>query len=108
MKRDFSRQSFLPAHIEATLASIKVGIVGLCGGGSHIVQQLAHAGVLNFTVVDPDQIDASNLNRLVGATEQDVVLKSFKADIAKRVISNISPHAHVNCISDKWQMTRSP
>ncbi len=64
MKRDFSRQSFLPANSEAMLASIKVGVIGLCGGGSHIVQQLAHVGVLNYVVLDPDGMDKSNLKML--------------------------------------------
>jgi molybdopterin/thiamine biosynthesis adenylyltransferase len=103
MKRDFSRQSFLPARSEATLASIKVGLIGLCGGGSHIVQQLAHIGVLNYVLVDPDSMDNSNLNRLVGGTYQDARANTPKVNISKRVILGVNPQANVECISDKWQ-----
>jgi hypothetical protein len=103
MKRDFSRQSFLPADSEDTLASIKVGIVGLCGGGSHIEQQLAHIGLLNYVVIDPDRLDASNLNRRVGSTQVDVTRKLLKTEISKRVIQCVNPHANVECIPDKWQ-----
>lgn len=103
MIRDFSRQSFLPPYSEATLASIKVGIVGLCGGGSHIEQQLAHIGVLNYVVVDPDRLDASNLNRRVGSTHEDVTQEIHKTKISRRIIQGINPHANVECITDKWQ-----
>lgn len=103
MKRDFSRQSFLPTHSEATLASIKVGVIGLCGGGSHVVQQLAHVGVLNYVLVDPDSIDNSNLNRLVGGTYQDVRASFPKPNISERIILGVSPDANIEKISDKWQ-----
>src|SRR5436305_10882839 len=99
MKRDFSRQSFLHAHSEVTLAFIKVGIIGLCGGGSHIVQQLAHIGVLNYVLVHPDSIDNSNLNRLVGGTYQDVRVNSPKTDISKRAILGVNPNANIETIS---------
>ncbi len=103
MKRDFSRQSFLPANSEAMLASIKVGVIGLCGGGSHIVQQLAHVGVLNYVVLDPDSMDKSNLNRLVGGTHEDTSTGLLKTSISKRVILSVNPHANVEYISGKWQ-----
>jgi molybdopterin-synthase adenylyltransferase len=103
MKRDFSRQSFLPTNSETTLASIKVGVIGLCGGGSHVVQQLAHIGVLNYVVIDPDKMEESNLNRLVGGTYRDASTGAFKADISNRVILSVNPHAKVEYASGKWQ-----
>jgi hypothetical protein len=39
MTRDLSRQSFLGEESDLILASVKVGVIGLCGGGSHTVQQ---------------------------------------------------------------------
>jgi hypothetical protein len=35
-------QSFLGPESDTILAAIEVGIVGLCGGGSHLVHQLPH------------------------------------------------------------------
>jgi molybdopterin/thiamine biosynthesis adenylyltransferase len=49
-----------------------VGLAGLGGGGSHIVQQLAHIGFQRFVVYEGDVVEESNLNRLVGATSIDV------------------------------------
>ena len=55
-----------------------VGIVGLGGGGSHIVQQLAHIGIHYFTCFDGDVVEYTNLNRLVGAIASDVADRILK------------------------------
>jgi molybdopterin/thiamine biosynthesis adenylyltransferase len=101
--RDFSRQSFLGAYAEKLLASVRVAIVGLGGGGSHIAQQLAHVGVGNYRLIDPDNIEASNLNRLVGATKVDVDGGVAKVEIARRTIKGIRPWAEVRVAKSKWQ-----
>jgi molybdopterin/thiamine biosynthesis adenylyltransferase len=101
--RDFSRQSFLGEDVEKVLADARVAIVGLGGGGSHIAQQLAHAGVGHFRLIDPQDIEASNLNRLVGATENDVVEGTAKVEIAKRLIHSVRPWADVRTSKTEWQ-----
>jgi molybdopterin-synthase adenylyltransferase len=99
----FSRQSFLGNDSEKSLATAKVGIVGLGGGGSHIAQQLAHAGFRQFKLFDADVIEDSNLNRLVGGTELDVAMAMPKVVIAERVIRGVAPSAHVERIQARWQ-----
>jgi molybdopterin-synthase adenylyltransferase len=103
MTRDFSRQSFLGEDWNQIISSVRIGVVGLCGGGSHVVQQLAHLGVLNYVLVDPQRIDDSNLNRCVGATAEDVKSGTFKAEIAERIVKGINPNARVTAVKDKWQ-----
>ena len=100
---DFSRQSFLGADSERTLADTRVLIVGLGGGGSHIAQQLAHLGVGHIALVDPQTIEASNLNRLIGATDADVQAKTPKVDIAGRLIKGIRPWIDVEVSQTPWQ-----
>jgi molybdopterin-synthase adenylyltransferase len=73
------------------LRSTKVAIVGLGGTGSVVAQQLAHLGVSHFVLVDPDTVEESNLNRLVGASLADV--GSNKVAMAKRQIMVIQPQA---------------
>lgn len=70
-----------------------VAIVGVGGVGSHVVQQLAFLGVSGFLVVDGDNVSVSNLNRLVGANENDVGAR--KVEIAERMIIAIQPSASV-------------
>lgn len=103
MNQEVSRQSFLGPDSDRILASCKVGIVGLSGGGSHICQQLAHLGVFNYVVIDPKKIATKHMHRLVGATADDVSKHSPKAKIANRVITGIRPTAIVESIIDAWQ-----
>lgn len=97
------RQSFLGANSDDVLKSITVGLVGLGGGGSHVVQQLAHVGIGSFVLVDPDSIEDTNLNRLVGATFEDVANETAKVEIARRLIKGVNPGAAVEPIQDVWQ-----
>lgn len=103
MQARFDRQSFLGETSDDTLAELHVGIVGLGGGGSHIAQQLAHIGVGYFVLFDSDRMEESNLNRLVGATLQDVRKKEWKVKIASRVIRGVSPDADVQLQKSRWQ-----
>lgn len=98
-----SRQGFLGPESDEVLRSLTVGIIGLGGGGSHVSQQLAHAGVGNFLFVDPDYIDESNLNRLVGGTLADVVAKEWKTAIAHRVVRGVNPDAKVTEVRGDWR-----
>jgi hypothetical protein len=96
-------QSFLGSDSDAILAGITAGIVGLGGGGSHMVQQLAHVGLGGYVPVDDDVIEHKNLNRLVGATVADVIANASKTAIAERVIRAINPNARVAPVCNKWQ-----
>jgi molybdopterin/thiamine biosynthesis adenylyltransferase len=75
------------------IAASSAVIVGLGGLGSHVAQQLAYLGVGEFMLVDDDSVDASNLNRLIGATEVDI--GGPKVDVAARQIEEIQPSAKV-------------
>jgi len=100
---DFTRQSFLGADSERILADCRVVIVGLGGGGSHIAQQLAHVGVGHIALIDPQTIEGSNLNRLIGAMDSDVTAHTAKVEIAKRLIQGIRPWIEVQTRQSEWQ-----
>lgn len=99
----YSRQSFLGCNSQEQIANCIVGVAGLGGGGSHIVQQLAHLGFQNFVLFDRDRIEDSNLNRLVGGTADDVAAQRLKVEIARRLILGVRPHAQVETVVDVWQ-----
>lgn len=101
---DFSRQGFLGPDSEQIFAETRVTVVGLGGGGSHIVQQLAHLGVGHIRLIDPQEIEESNLNRLVGATAADVAAKMPKVRIAERTIRAVRPWAEVEVAQKQWQL----
>ena len=76
------------------ISSCKVGIVGLGGGGSHVVQQVAHAGFGSFVLVDPDIAEVTNLHRMIGSVSKDVG-RTPKTEIMSRLISSVNKHAKV-------------
>lgn len=80
------------------LHSLKVAIVGLGGTGTLILQALAHLGVQNFLLFDPDVIEDTNLNRLVGATPRDV--GQSKVTVAAKWSEEINPHIKVETVKD--------
>lgn len=100
--RELSRQQFLGKSSAKILAHRHIGIIGLGGGGSHIAQQLAHAGIGKLTVVDPDTIQSPNLNRTVGAEFRDIRARALKVSVAKRLIKRINPGAEVTALPSRW------
>jgi molybdopterin-synthase adenylyltransferase len=99
----FSRQSFLGPQSQEIIEHTRIGIIGLSGGGSHIVQLLAHIGFLEYALYDPDPIEQSNLHRLVGATQDDVDSARLKVDIALRGIIGVRPKARIQYFNHRWQ-----
>lgn len=103
----YSRQSFLGPQAQGIIARAKIGIVGLGGGGSHLVQQLAHIGFQRVVFCDAQRIESTNLNRLVSARLQDVRRKRFKAEIAARLYRSLQPDALIDDRPLTWEDKRS-
>lgn len=99
----YDRQSFLGADSDARLAAATIGVVGLGGGGSHVVQQLAHIGIGGLVCVDDDIVEDTNLNRLIGATLDDVVAARLKADVAARIVDGLVTSPRLRALPRKWQ-----
>lgn len=97
------RQSFLGSNSETALANASAAIIGLCGGGSHIAQQLAHVGIGNFVLIDHDTANDTNLNRMVGLTRAGAIAASNKTDVISDMILGINPTAKITAITAKWQ-----
>ena len=81
------------ATAQARLNQLRIGIIGLGGTGSIVLEQLAHLGVRDFVLVDPDSVDESNLNRLVGATAEHVGRP--KVEVASEMAARINPAARI-------------
>ena len=75
------------------LAASRVAVVGAGGLGSPVVLALAAAGVGTITVIDDDDVDASNLQRQVMHRVGDVGRP--KVDSAVRVAAGLSPETVV-------------
>src|SRR3954447_12219930 len=76
------------------LAAAHVAVVGAGGLGSAVVLALAAAGVGTLTIIDDDEVEASNLQRQVMHRMMDVGAQ--KIDSAVRVAADLSPRTVVH------------
>lgn len=82
---------------QGNLSKLRIAVVGLGGTGSIAVQQLMHLGVCDFILIDPDNLELTNLNRVVGANADDIGRP--KCQIASEYIRQFSPNSEVREIN---------
>jgi molybdopterin/thiamine biosynthesis adenylyltransferase len=82
------------------LAKCRVGVIGLGGIGSLIVEYLARLGVGKFLLIDNDLVEESNLSRIVGASLSDALNETAKVTVASRLILSTNDRALVEVITD--------
>jgi len=90
---------------QQALQRLRIAIVGLGGTGSLAAQQLAHLGVRDFILVDPDVLESTNLNRVANAVPNDIGRP--KVEIAARYIHSVAKDATVVCIEGDVIRTRT-
>lgn len=103
MKEQHRRQSFLGPDSEERIGQTRVAVVGLCGGGSHIVQQLAHIGVGRIDLFDFDRADGSNRNRMVGLSKAAADANELKTSVMVDLVRLVNPDIHVRGFPGHWQ-----
>jgi molybdopterin/thiamine biosynthesis adenylyltransferase len=74
-------------------------IIGAGGLGSPAALYLASAGVGHITLVDPDTVDATNLQRQIAHTLSRV--GRFKVDSAQQAMQAINPDVWVSAIAER-------
>jgi hypothetical protein len=95
----FDRQLLLfGATGQARLRGLHVGVLGAGGGGSILIEQLAHLGIGQITAIDPDIVKRHNLSRIIGASERDAREKRKKVHVARDHVQRIDPSIHFNAI----------
>jgi molybdopterin/thiamine biosynthesis adenylyltransferase len=95
--------------------SLKVGIIGLGGGGSLMNEWLARLGVGHIVAIDFDKVTPSNLPRIVGASHWDAMtflarresnwlrrlawrLSRYKVKVARRVARTANPSIRFDAV----------
>ncbi len=81
------------------LQNAKVIIYGIGGVGSFAVEGLVRAGVGNLVLVDPDNIDVTNINRQIHSNVNTV--GQSKIEVMKKRILEINPQANVEIYNPK-------
>lgn len=67
------------------LKSMRVGVVGVSGTGSHVAESLARLGVGELVLVDGDRLEPTNLSRVMYARKKDI--GALKVDVAQAYIT---------------------
>ena len=93
----FTRQiPLLGPGAQAAIGTLRVGLVGAGGTGSHISLALAYLGFRDLVVLDDNLVDMTNLNRLVTADQAD--LQNPKTIVARRRMRAIKPRIKVRTL----------
>jgi hypothetical protein len=73
--------------LQRLLGRLKIGVVGVGGTGSAVLEQLTRLGVGELVISDGQTFEASNVNRLYGSRiiDQDVA----KVKIGQRVVADV-------------------
>lgn len=96
----FGRQVLMfGAAGQEALRGMTVAVVGAGGGGSLIVQSLAHLGVGHIVIVDFDRVGVTNLSRVVGARPRDARRRRLKVDVLRRLAHSIDPDIKVTAFA---------
>jgi len=96
----FSRQLlWFTEEGQRELGRLRVAVVGCGGTGSHVIQNLAYIGCRDFILIDDDQVEESNMNRLVTAEAADV--GTPKVILGRRLIKRVAPEAKVLTFESK-------
>ncbi|MBV8646334.1 ThiF family adenylyltransferase [Paludibacterium sp.] len=69
------------------LRNLRVGVVGASGTGSIVIEQLARNCVGELVLVDPDNVEGKNLNRILNSTASDAEEGAHKTAVQERAIA---------------------
>lgn len=82
------------------IADAHIILFGVGGVGSWCAESLVRSGVQHLTLVDPDRVAPSNLNRQAMATT--LTIGQPKAEAMRRRLLAINPTAHIVCRSEVY------
>jgi molybdopterin/thiamine biosynthesis adenylyltransferase len=90
-------------ELQLRLRRARVTILGVGAIGTATASSLAAAGVGHLTLIDPDRVEPSNLNRQILYRTRDV--GRWKVDAAAEHLRDLNPHLRVR---KRRQLVRSP
>ncbi len=76
------------------LNQTRITIVGVGGVGSHAVEALCRSGVGHITIIDPDLIEDSNINRQIQALSSTI--GRYKTEVMVERMQQINPFIQIN------------
>lgn len=81
------------------LKNSHITIVGLGGVGGYVAIMLARAGISNFTLIDFDKVEESNINRQYVASTKTA--GKFKTEVLKGLMEDINPEINIDIKTER-------
>lgn len=99
MNNIFARNELLWGKDAQKILSTKhIIVVGLGGVGGYALDSLARSGIENFTIIDYDEVSASNINRQIIALNSTIGTK--KTTLFEQRLKDINPNIQLTIIED--------
>lgn len=103
----FSRvELLLGSEAFKLISSKRVILFGVGGVGSWCAEALIRSGIKHLTIVDPDRVNISNLNRQLPATT--ATIGELKVEVLKRRLLEINPDAEIEAIAQIYTEGTAP
>ena len=81
------------------LRQLRVGVVGCSGTGSWVIEMLSRLGVGRLVLIDPDRIEAHDLNRIVHATSADAAAGTSKVRVLAAAVERAGLGTQVEALA---------
>ena len=92
------------AVCQADLARRKVLVIGAGSVGLDVLVRLAASGLCELTIMDFDVVEARNLDRLIGASGRDALLRRPKIHVARREATTAATAEGFRIRSSSWSI----
>ena len=103
----FSRvELLLGSEALKLISSQRVILFGVGGVGSWCAEALIRSGIVHLTIVDPDCVNISNMNRQLPATTETI--GELKVEVLKRRLLTINPNAEIEAIAQIYTEETAP
>lgn len=104
-KRFDRNERLFGAAGQERISTLTVGVVGVGGLGTHVVQQLALLGVGGLVLIDGEIIEPTNFNRYIGLYAADAGQELWKVDLGERLAKSIRAGVEVATVHDTFIST---
>ena len=83
---------------QASMARIRVLVVGVSSVGLDVALRLAATGIVQVGVMDFDGVEIVNLDRMIGAATTDIRLARSKVEVAARLMARTATAQHPDIV----------
>jgi len=85
-------------QMRSELGRLTAAVIGYSGTGSIAAEQLARIGFGGMVVVDFDQVEDRNLNRIINSTLTDALTSQLKVNVLRRAVDGFRPDMRLHCV----------